>query len=137
MHGSCVAIDARGLLILGPSGAGKSTLTLQLMAFGAGLVADDRTLISTDGGHICAQCPAAISGLIEARGVGVLAAAPHPPVRLALVVDLGREAETRLPQREWINLLGVDIPLVLGQRGAHFPALLLQVMRGGWAEGID
>ena len=41
LHASFVAINGRGVLILGPSGAGKSALALQLIAFGAKLVAGD------------------------------------------------------------------------------------------------
>ena len=39
VHASCIAHHGRGLLILGPSGAGKSTLALEMMAYGAVLVA--------------------------------------------------------------------------------------------------
>jgi len=42
IHASCVAVDGKGLLITGASGSGKSALALQLMAFGAHLIADDR-----------------------------------------------------------------------------------------------
>jgi HPr kinase/phosphorylase len=46
LHASCIALEGRGLLILGPSGAGKSSLAIRMMALGASLVSDDRTLVS-------------------------------------------------------------------------------------------
>ncbi|MEF9600929.1 HPr kinase/phosphatase C-terminal domain-containing protein, partial [Paracoccus sp. PXZ] len=72
LHASCIAHRGRGLLILGPSGAGKSTLALEMMAFGATLVADDRTILRREGGRIVADAPDSIRGRIEARGVGIL-----------------------------------------------------------------
>ncbi|WP_369011391.1 HPr kinase/phosphorylase, partial [Escherichia ruysiae] len=96
-HASCIPHRERGLLILGPSGAGKSVLALQMMALGAALVADDRTVLRREGGRILADAPDSIRGRIEARGVGILHAAPHGPVELALAVDLARPEPDRLP----------------------------------------
>ena len=63
------------LLILGASGRGKSALALGLMAAGATLVADDRThLHARRRRQLVASAPAAIAGLIEARGIGILKA---------------------------------------------------------------
>jgi len=45
-HATTVAVAGRGLMIEGPSGSGKSALALELMAFGAELVADDRTRVA-------------------------------------------------------------------------------------------
>ena len=102
LHASCIAHRGRGLLILGPSGAGKSTLALEMMAFGAGLVADDRTLLRRDGDRIIADSPPAIRGRIEARRVGILNARAVGPVPLVLAVDLG-QAET---DRLWNAIVG-------------------------------
>ena len=55
VHASCIAHRGRGLLILGPSGAGKSTLALEMMAYGAALVADDRTVLRLAGDHLIAD----------------------------------------------------------------------------------
>lgn len=57
LHGCCVAWQGRGLLILGASGSGKSTLAVEMMAFGAALVADDRVLLRQTGGGLVADCP--------------------------------------------------------------------------------
>jgi len=82
LHASCVALQDKGLLILGPSGSGKSALALQLMALGAVLVADDYTDLVRCDDRVIARCPAALRGLIEARGIGILRAdtvAQAPP----------------------------------------------------------
>ncbi len=134
LHASCVAVDGRGLLILGPSGSGKSALALQLMAFGARLVADDRTEITREGAALMARCPPAISGLIEARGVGILRATPLPQAALVLAVDLGRVEIDRLPQRRVITLLGLPIDLVLATRSDHFSSALWCYLRDGRQE---
>ena len=114
LHASCVALDGRGVLILGRSGAGKSSLALELMALGARLVADDRTVLHADDGAPVASCPPAILGKIEARGVGILAADPSP------VDDLDRQ-ETLLRERWWeqpqvivLHAVGVVASVVAG-----------------------
>ncbi len=134
LHASCVALDGRGVLILGPSGAGKSGLALRLMALGAMLVADDRTEIIRDGPALMARCPPAISGLIEARGIGILRATPLPQAPVVLAVDLGRTETDRLPQRHVITLLGATIDLVLATQSDHFDAALWCYLRYGRQE---
>ena len=52
LHASCIDIDGRGILILGESGSGKSTLAIQLIALGASLVADDKTLMTRVENHV-------------------------------------------------------------------------------------
>lgn len=133
LHATTVAVAGRGLLILGPSGAGKSGLALRLMAWGAALVADDRTEVSLRGGALWAACPPAILGRIEARGLGILNADPAPPVALALAVDLAQAEVARLPEpRQW-SALGVAIPLVWRVDAPHFEAALWQQLKAGRA----
>ena len=131
VHATCVAIAKRGLLIMGPAGSGKSTIGLALMALGAKLVSDDRTILINQAGVLVARCPAAIRGLIEARGVGLLCADTRASARIALVVDLGRTETDRLPPRRYTTLCGVTCDLVLGQISPHFPSFLLAFMMGG------
>ena len=77
LHASLIARHApyqwQGVLILGPSGAGKSHLALKAMAAGWRLVADDRVIIWSDQGHVYGRAPETLSGLIEVRGLGVVA----------------------------------------------------------------
>jgi HPr kinase/phosphorylase len=121
-------------VILGPSGSGKSSLALQLIALGADLVADDRVVLDLDEGVLLARGPETTSGLIEARGVGLLRVAPlrRAPVRLA--VELVAERGPRLPDRHEIVLLGQPVDLVKAPLEAHLPAALLLYLRAGRAE---
>lgn len=131
IHASVVAVEGRGLMILGPSGAGKSSLALELMAAGAMLVSDDRTDLTRREDSVIASVPDALRGRIEARGVGILAAADFGSVPLALVVDLGRTEEQRLPSIRQHMLLGVCLPLVLGPYRPHLYAALRQYLLAG------
>jgi len=109
VHASCVVLaraapsfGARhdcGVLIIGKSGAGKSDLALRLIERGAILVSDDRTELLLAGGSLIARAPANIRGLIEVRGVGIIAVPFAPKARVALAVSLDGE-KSRLPQRE-------------------------------------
>ena len=131
MHATCIAHHGHGALIVGKSGAGKSGLALQLMAWGAKLVADDRVLLSRHGDALMASCPPQLSGKIEARGVGLLATRPAAPTPVVLVVDLDEPEMDRLPPRRRRDLLGVSLDLVFRPQGHHFPAALLLYLAQG------
>jgi HPr kinase/phosphorylase len=131
LHASCVASGGRGILILGPSGSGKSTLALALMALGARLVADDRTILAPRGDAVHATCPPALRGLIEARGLGLLNAEPMDGADLSLVVDLAVTETERLPPHRSATYFGRTVDLVQAQRNPHFPAALMAYLSGG------
>lgn len=131
LHASTVTIAGRGLLILGASGSGKSVLALNLIALGAMLVADDRTIVTRRGAVLSASCPPALSGMIEARGLGLLASPAAGETRLHLAVDLDREESDRLPPRRSVSVLGLPLDLVLRSQGTHFPAAVLCYLKGG------
>ena len=131
VHATCVAFAKCGLLIIGPTGSGKSTLGLALMALGAKLVSDDRTMVTNKAGKLIARCPPAIRGLIEARGLGLIRAQTIASAQIALVVDLGQTETHRLPPHRNTTLCGVTCDLVLGQQTPHFPSFLLAYMMGG------
>lgn len=131
LHASAIAMGSRGLLILGPSGAGKSALALDLMSRGAALVADDQVALGPQDGVLIARCPPTLVGRIEARGVGILNAAPAGPTAVALVVDLGQAETDRLPPLRTITLCGVRLPLVLGPLHPHLGAALRQMLLAG------
>ena len=130
IHASAVALDGQGVLVLGPSGAGKSALALQLIGLGAQLVGDDRIALDRVGGDVIASAPAALAGLIEARGVGLLRA-PWAPAPLRLVVDLGQTEAMRLPPIRHTPVMDMSLPLVLGPLTAHLPATICLLLRGG------
>lgn len=96
IHASCVDRDGAGVLLLGRPGAGKSDLTLRLLDHGFALVADDQVLIEDDE----AAAPAALAGLLEVRGLGLVHLPYRPRTRLALAVALDPTPPPRLPQPE-------------------------------------
>jgi serine kinase of HPr protein (carbohydrate metabolism regulator) len=108
IHATCVMLAragkafgvpvTTGVLLLGKSGAGKSDLALRLIERGALLVADDRTLIAIERGHLVARAPETIAGLLEVRGLGVVKLPAAPKVRVSLVVALASRV-ARIPER--------------------------------------
>ena len=136
VHASAIALNGRGLLIVGPSGAGKSALALALMALGAGLVADDRTLLRREGAAVIADAPDRLRGLIEARHIGILRADPVGPVPLVAVVDLAGPRPRRLPVPKATALLGIALPLLPARFGPELAPALRQYLLGGMAEGF-
>ncbi len=115
IHGSCVARDGAGVLILGPSGAGKSDLALRLIGRGFTLVADD--LIEINDG--VARAPEALAGLLEVRGLGIVRLPFMSGVRPHLVIDLTNPPE-RLPFPERHPDLGLPVVRLLAA-GASAP----------------
>ncbi|HEV2301476.1 MAG TPA: serine/threonine protein kinase [Stellaceae bacterium] len=111
VHGTAVAIDGAAVLIRGPSGSGKSDLALRLIDAGAQLVADDQALLRRAGAGIAVTAPAAIKGLIEVCGVGILRLPALDEAPLALIVDLvAPEALERLPEGAAEAVLGCSLP---------------------------
>ncbi|MGC1495856.1 MAG: HPr kinase/phosphatase C-terminal domain-containing protein [Sulfitobacter sp.] len=130
IHATTVEIAGKAVLIIGPSGAGKSSLALQLMAMGAGLIADDRTQIVRQQDILIASVPSAIRGRIEARGVGLLRTNDVGPTPVALVVDLEQQEEQRLPKSHQHALLGVTLPCLHNANNTHFSAAIWISMQG-------
>ena len=98
LHGTCVAIDGAGVLILGPPGAGKSDLALRLIdEAGSGisgrpkvakLVSDDQVVVRRRGRELFASPPAGIAGKLEIRGQGIVELPHASEVVLRLCVKL-------------------------------------------------
>jgi len=80
------------VLLTGPAGAGKSDLLLRLLSRGFSLVADDR--VEIDG--MRARAPAALAGLLEVRGLGIVRLPCVAEAELVLAVELTRDVP-RLP----------------------------------------
>lgn len=131
VHASCVAHGGAAVLILGASGSGKSSLALQMIAMGAKLVADDRTILRRGKDGLIADAPKTILGQIEARGVGILRAAPHGPAPVRLAIDLDQTETQRLPEPREISFLGQSVPLLYFAPSPHFVASILQMLACG------
>ncbi|OSP55105.1 HPr kinase/phosphorylase [Pseudoruegeria sp. SK021] len=130
-HASTVVVNGLGILIEGPSGSGKSSLALDLLALGAGLVADDRTELRRFGdGPVLAAAPATLPALIEARGVGLLPVCLTGPTELHLIVDLAHVETERLPVPRQRQVLGRSITVMSRPQGPHFPQALIQYAKG-------
>ncbi|TCM86939.1 HPr kinase/phosphorylase [Rhodovulum steppense] len=134
LHASCVAIGARAVLILGRSGAGKSALALQMIALGARLVADDRTILTAVPEGLIATAPETIRGLIEARFVGLLRADPCDAAPVALAVDLDQAETERLPTRRETRFLEHPVPLLHRVDRPYFASAILIHLTHGRAE---
>jgi HPr kinase/phosphorylase len=118
VHASAVLVGARAVLIRGPSGSGKSRLALALVETAragglpfARLVADDRVHLSPAAGRLLVRPAAALAGLIELRGVGIVRMAYEPCAVIGIVADLGASAE-RLPAAEQRQTVieGISLP---------------------------
>ena len=131
LHASCVALQGQGVLILGQSGSGKSSLALELMGYGADLVADDRTNLTRTGASILATAPATIANMIEARGIGLLNAESISQATIHCVVDMDQIETKRLPEPRNYTLLGLEIPLLHKIGNPSFAASLLQFIKAG------
>ncbi|MDQ2095685.1 HPr kinase/phosphorylase [Rhodalgimonas zhirmunskyi] len=131
LHATAVSCQGRAALIIGPSGSGKSALALELMARGAGLIADDRVIVTLQDGAVIASAPAAIAGRIEARFVGLLRAEAAAPAPVALIVDMGQGESERLPPQRSKKVMGITLPLVHNIDKPYFPAAILQYLKAG------
>jgi HPr kinase/phosphorylase len=134
IHASAVLVGTRAVLLRGPSASGKSRLALELIeAARAGavlfarLVADDRVHLEAAGGRLLARPAAALAGLIEVRGVGLLRMAHEPSAVVGFVVDLTAADATRLPapdQRK-ADIDGILVPRLAVAPGATALPLVL------------
>ena len=113
LHATAIAIDGHAVLLRGASGSGKSDLALRLIDAGARLVADDQSELRRQGDAIFVRAPAAIAGLIEVRGVGILRVDTMAEAPLALLADLtAPELIERLPQPATERILDLELPRI-------------------------
>lgn len=131
LHASTVAFGNRAVLIAGRSGCGKSALALQLMALGAQLVSDDRTIVTALGTRLMASAPEPLRGLIEARLVGLLSVESVGASPVELVIDMEARETERLPPRRSLSIHGVEITMMYAVPEPYFPAAIAQYMRAG------
>jgi len=100
----------RGVLIEGASGAGKSDLALRALDQGFRLVADDRVVSWVSDGRLYGRAPDTLRGLIEVRGVGVMAVEPVAFCEIGLLARL--EVPERMPDPTTETILGIEVPLL-------------------------
>ena len=113
IHATAVAIDGAAVLLRGPSGCGKSDLGLRLIDAGGRLVADDQSELHRRGDALIVRAPAAIAGLIEVRGVGIVRLAALDEAPVVLIADLVEpERIERLPHFSSETILGVAVPVI-------------------------
>lgn len=127
LHATCLQLSSGGrtlgILLRGKPGSGKSALALQLLdqpgsglvegrlPVTAQLVSDDQVVLSNAGGKLLATAPAAIAGLLEVRGLGILEIpAIADETCIGMVIDHAPAASlTRLPEPSYVELCGVSI----------------------------
>ena len=135
IHASCVAISGKGVLLLGPSGAGKSDLALRLIDEGARLVADDRCELFVRAGKLCVRSPRSIAGLLEMRGIGIIALPHAKSVPLALAVRLGT-SRARLPEPAfYASPLGPQVTLIMVKADAASATARIRAALAAYAQG--
>ncbi len=133
LHGSAVALNDRGFLIVGDAGAGKTTLATEMMALGAGLVADDWVVIERGRAvGLVMSAPQPIQGLVELRGIGIVRMPSFvDQAPLSCIVDLNREPDGRLPKPQPRGLLGIQCPVIHGKNRSGLAPALMAVLRAG------
>ena len=113
VHGTCIEIQGKAILISGSPGMGKSSLALQLIDRGALLVADDQTLVRLEGECLIALPPPVLRGLMEVRGVGICSFPYQEKSPLVLCVDICEEDELeRLPKPTFVEYYNIEVPLL-------------------------
>ncbi|MEQ8746659.1 aldolase [Pyruvatibacter sp.] len=147
VHGSCVARGGRSALLRGTPGSGKSDLALRFLSTypDAWLIADDQVVLTARNQQVIASAPAALRGLLEVRGLGLLRravpAAPHA-MPVCLIVDMMHTGTPpRIAEPRFETLCGVLLPVIpIAPFEASAPlklALALETIGGGAFPGDD
>jgi len=138
LHGSAVTLNDRGLLITGASGSGKSQLAAEMLALGAGLVADDWVVIERGRAvGLVLSAPGPIQGLLELRGIGLVRLPFVDQAPLVCILDLDRATMERLPAPGERRLLGISCPVIAGRDRPALAASMMAVLRAGGLLATD
>ncbi len=131
LHATCVSIGDSGVLLRGAPGSGKSDLALRLIDSGGHLIADDQVLLVRLENQVIARAPAALEGMLEVRGLGIVMAPSRAQVALALVVDLEPDGTCeRLPPPDKCRIEGIEISrLVMAPHHASADAIIRLALR--------
>lgn len=115
VHGSLIAYQGMGILIVGPSGSFKTRLCVEAMMYGAKFIADDQVVLSLNMGMLMGGPRPGFQGVLELRGVGLikLPDAATQQVVSAVVELTPLEQIERLPvAKEMRDFLGVTVPVI-------------------------
>jgi hypothetical protein len=112
-----------GALLTGQAGSGKSDLALRLIDEGALLVADDQTALSFENGRLIARSPKPTRGIIEIRGIGILAVPAIAASEIRAAFILGGPSAERLPLQQ-----NFALPAGLAAYGLALPAFALAAL---------
>ena len=110
IHGSSVALEDNGVLIIGSSGSGKSDLALRLIDSGGTLISDDQTLCLKKQNEIFLFSIAAIYGLLEIRNMGIIKVPYVENVKMKIIVSLVQKKTEQLYPKNKKRLLGLNFP---------------------------
>ena len=128
LHGTCVEVKGKGVLITGNPGAGKSALALQLMDRGALFISDDQTVLSQETGEIVIQAPLALKGLMEVRGVGICQFPCQEKSFLRLFVEICDSIDVeRLPEPSFVEYYGIRVPYLKILKGDPLGAIKIEL----------
>lgn len=122
-HGTLIAANGKGILLLGPSGAGKSDLAFRFISTPSYskstikpmLVADDQVELYEENRQIWGQPPKALKGLLEVRHLGIQTVPFLDKCPISLVIQLQNYQEIeRYPDNslEYEILEDVNLPMV-------------------------
>lgn len=113
IHASAFSFHGAGCLLIGDSGTGKSRLVAEALLHGAHIIADDQVRLCALNGNLVASAAPQLEGVIELRGFGLVkckdAIHSHP---IHLIVELSTDADTRIPEKQTRDYLGVHVPYV-------------------------
>ena len=125
LHGVFLAVTNTGVLITGTSGVGKSEVALDLVQRGHQLIADDAVQVHrNEQGELIGECPEALKGFIEIRGLGIIniqrmfgPSAVLDLYRLQMIINLQDATDIEIqkvdrlqPSLNNSEMLGVAVP---------------------------
>ena len=113
-HANCMWVNETGVLILGDAACGKTSLTLAMIVAGrATLVADDQVIIKRMPKFLSARPPAALQGMMQINGVGIVDFDHIEPVPLHLIIELVPSPEVpAIPEKSEREIEGLKLPLL-------------------------
>ena len=113
IHGTSIALEENGVLIVGFSGSGKSDLALRLIDSGATLICDDQTICKKVENEIFLFAQEKICGLIEVRGLGLIKVPYVENIKLKMIVKLKEGVDERFPLKNLKKkIFGIAIPMI-------------------------